>query len=172
MLGSLAYWHRSRLNMRMTTRLLLVILPLIRLCARTHIHTSIHPHTRKRTGETESSPRAKQTPTSSSLTTSTPVPPETGPPPRRAAGPEVPVELRRVPDAQDRVPAVRGAFLLRVRGPGERGGGREMGPVLEAGGAWAPLLQPLRRRMSGCRTIHQDLLSRRQNRDQNQGISP
>ena len=38
-----------------------------------------------------------------------------GAPARGAAGPEIPVELRGVPDEQDRVPAVRGAFLLRLR---------------------------------------------------------
>lgn len=59
--------------------------------------------------------------------------------------------------------------LLRLRGPGEHRDRREMGSIREVGGAWFPLLQPLRRSIPHRRSFHQNFLPRRPCRDQNQG---
>ena len=61
--------------------------------------------------------------------------------------------------------------VLWVRRASERRSGGEVGPVREIGWAWPSLLQPSRRSMLRRLSLHQNFLSRCQNRDQNQGLT-
>lgn len=58
-----------------------------------------------------------------------------GPPPHRAPGSETSVQLRRVPQPQDRIPAVRGAVLLRLRRRERQRAGVPRGDTFFRGGA-------------------------------------